>query len=152
MNIVFFPYSALVVFLIIAAFFDFRRRIVPNEISVGGMIIGLTFSFLIPQLHGSVSSVQSLGLSILGILIGGGSLYFIGLFGDFLFKKDVVGGGDIKLLAMIGAFMGWKMAISVLCISIVLVIIYDVIRAKTTPVAYAPFLGLGTFICLFYGL
>lgn len=141
MNIVFLVYLFMAILLILASYFDFKYRIVPNEISVLGMIAGIMFSLFIPQLH-------NVGSSILGILAGGGSLYFIGFITETKFNKDFVGGGDIKLLAMIGAFIGWKMVLIVLGVSTLLAMSYCVIKNIRTT-AYAPFLGLGTLICLF---
>ena len=105
------PYLVFHCGLIVATFVDFEHRIIPDEISVGGMIAGLIFSFLIPALHETSSPLLALGRSILGVLVGGGSIYAMGMLGDFLFKKESMGGGDVKLLAMVGAFLGWQMSI-----------------------------------------
>jgi len=148
--------------LIVITFIDLDEKIIPNEISVGGMFAGLVFSLFIPQLHdvpvGDRSLVlihlHSLGLSLLGVLIGGGSIYLMGVLGDFLFKKESMGGGDVKLLAMVGAFMGWKMAILAFFIAPFFGAFYGIIekiRTKDTAIAYGPFLVLGSLICLFWG-
>lgn len=147
---------------IVATFVDFEHRIIPDEISIGGMCAGLIFSLFIPELHGVAAShnhfylngLHSLGLSLLGVLIGGGSIYAMGILGDFLFKKESMGGGDIKLLAMVGAFMGWKLAILTFFIAPFFGAVYGIIekiRTKDTAIAYGPFLVLGALICLFYG-
>lgn len=78
----------------------------------------------------------------------------MGMLGDWLFKKESMGGGDIKLLAMIGAFMGWQYAILTFFIAPLFGAIYGVIekiRTGDTAIAYGPFLVLGALICLFYG-
>jgi len=156
------PYLFMVCCFIVATFVDFGHRIIPDEISVGGMFAGLIFSFFIPELHhvtGSsahwiVPHLVSLWESLLGVLIGGGSIYAMGVLGDFLFKKESMGGGDVKLLAMIGAFLGWKMAILTFFIAPFFGAVYGIIekiRTKDTAIAYGPFLVLGALMCMLKG-
>jgi len=156
------PYLVMVSGFIVATFVDFEHRIIPDEISVGGMFIGMAFSLFIPALHNVPVDGQSLwmlhlhsfGLSCLGVLIGGGSIYAMGMLGDFLFKKESMGGGDIKLMAMVGAFMGWKLALLAFFIAPFFGAVYGIaekIRTKDTAIAYGPFLVLGSLICLFWG-
>lgn len=156
------PYLVMVSCFIIATFVDFEHRIIPDEVSVGGMCAGLIFSLFIPQLHNVPSLGQSLimihlhslGMSLLGALIGGGVIYLMGLLGDFLFKKESMGGGDIKLLAMVGAFLGWKLAVLTFFVAPFFGALYGVIekiRTKESMIAYGPFLVLGALICLFWG-
>lgn len=155
------PYLVMVSGFIVATFVDFGHRIIPDEISVGGMCAGLVFSLMMPQLHGVnfqegnliMAHVHSFGLSLLGALVGGSSIYAMGLLGDFLFKKDSMGGGDVKLLAMIGAFLGWKAAILTFFIAPFFGAFFGIIekiRTKDTTIAYGPFLVLGALITLFY--
>jgi leader peptidase (prepilin peptidase)/N-methyltransferase len=159
------PYLFMVCCFIVATVVDFQHRIIPDEISVGGLCFGLFFSLLIPGLHDIetasldfgpliLAHLQSLGVSLLGVLIGGGCIYAMGILGDFLFKKESMGGGDIKLLAMIGAFMGWQMALLTFFIAPFFGAIFGIIekiRTKDTAIAYGPFLVLGALICLFFG-
>ncbi len=161
LDILLLPYLVMVCGFIVAVFVDFEHRIIPDEISIGGMCAGLVFSLFIPALHGidlhagNMIGVhlKSLGLSLLGVLVGGGSIYAMGLLGDFLFKKESMGGGDVKLLAMIGAFLGWKAAILTFFIAPFFGAIFGIIekiRTNDTAIAYGPFLVLGALICLFY--
>ncbi|MCK5179352.1 MAG: prepilin peptidase [Candidatus Omnitrophica bacterium] len=161
-TILLWPYLFMVSGFIVATFVDFEHRIIPDEISIGGMIAGLIFSLFIPELHDvpvygrswTIIHLHSFGLSLLGVLVGGGSIYLMGMLGDFLFKKESMGGGDVKLMAMVGAFMGWKMTILAFFIAPFFGAIYGIIekiRTKDTAIAYGPFLVLGTLICLFWG-
>ncbi len=98
--------------------------------------------------------LHSLGLSFLGAIVGGGLIYAMGMLGDFLFKKESMGGGDVKLLAMIGAFLGWQLAILTFFVAPVFGAVFGVIekiRTKESTIAYGPFLVLGALISLFYG-
>ena len=97
---------------------------------------------------------MSLGLSLLGVVIGGGIIYLMGMLGDFLFKKESMGGGDIKLMALIGAFLGWKLAVLAFFIAPFFGAVFGIIekiRTKDTAIAYGPFLALGALISLFWG-
>ena len=153
-NWILIPYLVFHCKLIVATFVDLEHRIIPDEISMGGMIAGLVFSFLIPQLHHASSPGLALGRSLLGVLIGGGSIYAMGMLGDFLFKKESMGGGDVKLLAMVGAFLGWQMALLTFFIAPFFGAVCGVIvklRTKESVIAYGPFLALGALISLFWG-
>ncbi|MFA5087983.1 MAG: prepilin peptidase [Candidatus Omnitrophota bacterium] len=162
MEAVLFPYLVMLCGLIISTFVDFEHRIIPDEISLGGMAAGLVFSFILPSLHfveplvnqGFLTHLSSLGRSLLGVLVGGGSIYLLGLMGDFIFKKESMGGGDVKLMAMVGAFVGWKLVLLSFFIAPFFGAVYGIIekiRTKESTIAYGPFLALGTLISLFGG-
>ena len=100
-----FGWTALIMYGLIAAFLvitfiDIDHRIIPDVITLPGIPIGLAASFG----PGIISPLESL----LGILAGGGSLFLVAWVYQSLTKREGMGGGDIKLLAMIGAFIGWK--------------------------------------------
>jgi leader peptidase (prepilin peptidase)/N-methyltransferase len=94
--------------LIVLAFIDFRHRILPNAITLGGTIVGFAFSFFLPP--GWLAS-------LIGILIGGGVLFVIGEVYLRLRGIEGMGMGDVKMLAMIGAFLGWKAVLVTLVLS-----------------------------------
>ncbi|MDD3375413.1 MAG: prepilin peptidase [Candidatus Omnitrophica bacterium] len=147
------PYLVMVSGFIVATFTDIDERIIPDEISVGGMVVGLIFSLAIPQLHHADSHLLSLWRSVLGVLIGGGSIYLMGIIGDFLFKKESMGGGDVKLMAMIGAFLGWKLALLGFLIAPFFGAVFGIIekiRTKESLIPYGPFLVIGALIALFF--
>jgi leader peptidase (prepilin peptidase)/N-methyltransferase len=86
--------------LIVISFIDLDFRIIPDTLSVGGLILGILLSFFRPYFSWTDS--------LLGVLIGGGILYAIAKGYEILRKTEGMGGGDIKLLAMIGSFWGVK--------------------------------------------
>ncbi|MDD5355629.1 MAG: prepilin peptidase [Candidatus Omnitrophica bacterium] len=140
--------------LIVATFVDFNFRIIPDEINIGGIILGLVASFIYPELHNAGSHIFGLYMSFLGIIVGGGILWLTGLIGDFIFKKETMGGGDVKLLAMIGAFLGWKIAVLTFFISPIFGAVVGIIiklRTKNSLIAYGPYLALGSLVSLFFG-
>jgi leader peptidase (prepilin peptidase)/N-methyltransferase len=79
---------------------DARKYIIPDEFSLGGLVIGLLFSV--------AGGLPGLGTAVFGAAVGFGVLWLVGTLGTWLFKKDAMGGGDIKMMAMVGAFLGWQ--------------------------------------------
>ena len=153
-NTILVAYCAMTAGLIVATFVDLEHRIIPDEISIGGMVLGLILSMFIPSLHDTNSFFASAGRSLLGILVGGGSIYAMGLIGDFIFKKESMGGGDVKLLGMVGAFLGWKLALLSFFVAPFFGAIFGIIvklRTKESTIAYGPFLSLGALISLLWG-
>jgi leader peptidase (prepilin peptidase)/N-methyltransferase len=134
--------------LIIISFIDLRERIIPDVLSLPFIAFGFILSFFIRI----ITPVDSL----LGILAGGGSLLIIAIVGSKLFKKEAMGGGDIKLAAMIGAFLGWKLTLLALFLgfflgSIIGVIVLVTSKNKSDVLPFGPFIALGTFISIFWG-
>jgi len=230
-------YLVMVSGFIVATFVDFEYRIIPDEISIGGMFAGLILSFFIPELHGLplqfgnwLINLKSLGWSVLGVLAGGGTIYAMTIIGNGLIprsmrkidhatkeefadafspmKKDIIdglwanmvrsgymndngdifktywdikkpadlqfdpefvaykkkvfktvlmdttGGGDVKLMAMVGAFLGWKLAFLTFFLAPFFGAVYGIvekIRTKDSAIAYGPFLVLAALISLFFG-
>jgi len=147
------PYLVMLSGFIVATFVDIEHRIIPDEVTLGGAVAGLLFSLLIPQLHQTDQHLIGGLRSLIGILIGGGSIYVMGLIGDFIFKKESMGGGDVKFMAMVGAFLGWKLALLAFFIApffgaIVGIVIK--IRTKESLIPYGPFLVIGSLISLFF--
>jgi len=134
--------------LLVIIWIDIYLQIIPDVISLPGIILGFLFAFVSPTL-----SWQSSGI---GILAGGGVLYAIALI-YFLWRKvDGMGGGDIKLLAMIGAFLGWQalpFVIFASSISGTLVGLLAMIKQKKggqTRIPFGPFLSIAALFYLFF--
>lgn len=104
--------------LIVATFVDFDCFEIPDEVSIGGMVLAPIFAFLIPELHaetwitlemmeaGEITRAGSLLGCFAGMLVGGGILWGVGKLGSIAFGKDAMGFGDVKLLAAGGGFIG----------------------------------------------
>lgn len=146
-------YILLICGLIVATFVDFDFQIIPDEISLGGIVAGLFLSFVFPVLHRSSTHLAGLLHALLGAAVGGGILWLLGCLGDFLFKKESMGGGDIKLLAMVGAFLGWKSALLSLPLASLAGAIVGIIiklRTKESVIAFGPYLSLGALVNIFW--
>ena len=127
---------------------DFYHQIIPDVISLPGIVIGFACSFVNP-----VVTWQQAGL---GLLIGGGALYAVAA-GYYLFtKREGMGGGDIKLLAMIGAFLGWQSLPFVIFGSSVLGAIVGLgamakqKKGGKTMIPYGPFLSAAALLYMFF--
>lgn len=137
--------------ILIAIFFiDLDFQIIPDLLTVPGIIVGLGVSFA-PGGLGIVSSA-------IGLLVGGGALYLIALLGDWLFKKESMGGGDIKMAAMLGAFLGWQKVIFVFFASAVIGLLISIMvmffsrkLRSTRVIPFGPFLAVAAFIAAIYG-
>jgi leader peptidase (prepilin peptidase)/N-methyltransferase len=79
---------------------DAREYIIPNEFTYGGLAIGLILSAA-----GGLSAVLA---ALAGAVVGFGILWLVGVAGRWAFKEEAMGGGDIKMMAMVGSFVGWQ--------------------------------------------
>ena len=149
-----FVYLAFVYALIVVSFIDLEFQIIPDEISLGGLALGLAASWLIPALHQTDARWLALGRSLLGGFVGGGLLYATGVLGDLLFRKESMGGGDVKLLAMAGSILGWKMVALTFFLAPLLALIpgvFVLLWKRSHVIPYGPFLSLGLAVSLFAG-
>jgi len=94
--------------LVVLFMIDLEHQLLPNVITLPGIVAGLAFSFVAPP--GPVDS-------LLGIVLGGGVLYAIAAAYYLLRKEEGMGMGDVKMLAMVGAFLGWQAVILTLVLS-----------------------------------
>lgn len=125
--------------LIVLFAIDLEHHLLPDRITLPGIVIGFIVSFAFPPWPVS---------SALGILLGGGSLWLIGEAYYRYAGQEGMGGGDVKMLAMIGAFLGWKLTLVTLMISSVVgaVVGMAVLVVKRGGLKYA--LPYGTFLAL----
>lgn len=144
-----FVYFVFTAALVTITFIDLDHKIIPDVISLPGIVIGFGCSFLLAE-PGPVDSA-------IGIVAGGGILLVIALGYYLLTGSEGMGMGDVKLLAMIGAFTGWKGIIVTLLagsfVGAVLGIIVMVVHGKSSKYAlpFGPFLAAGALVYLFFG-
>ncbi len=136
--------------LLVIFFIDLDFQIIPDVITLPGILAGLAISLL----PGGIGIVNA----VIGLVVGGGSLYLVALLGDWLFKKESMGGGDIKMAAMLGAFLGWQKIILIfissavigLVVSLVIMIFSARVR-ETRVVPFGPFLATAAMLSIAYG-
>ncbi|MCF8130752.1 MAG: prepilin peptidase [Deltaproteobacteria bacterium] len=135
--------------LVILSFIDFDYKILPDVLTLPGIAVGWMVSFL----PGGISWVDSL----IGLIAGGGSLYLVAFVYERITGREGLGGGDVKLLAMIGAWMGWmSLPLIVLMSSLGGAVIGSIFilaggKGARTQIPFGPFLSLGALCYLFFG-
>lgn len=126
---------------------DARSYIIPDLFTLGGMLAGLLFSLL----PGGITPLQS----VVGLLAGGVSFYLVALAGELIFKKEAMGGGDVKMMAMVGAFLGWPgVVFTVFTGSLAGSLIFgwiNYVMRKKVLVPFGVFLSLGGALYVFFG-
>ncbi|BAI79624.1 type IV prepilin peptidase [Deferribacter desulfuricans SSM1] len=154
LNVYFVQYFVLISLLICAGIIDlitaldndFETGIIPDEISLGGIPVGIIFGIL----------QKKLIISLIGGLVGFLLLFIPGFVYKLFTGKEGMGGGDIKLFAMIGTFLGYKPLFFILFLSsfvgatIGLFFIY-LFKNREYPIPFGPFIGLATIIYIFFG-
>lgn len=149
MTIKFAVYVLFELMLVVVIFVDLEHMIIPDEVSVGGVVLGFLFSFFRNDLTWTDS--------LLGIIAGGGILLLIIKAYFLLTKKEGMGGGDVKLLAMIGAFLGYKSIFFVIFISSMIGTVVGIplmlLKSKKSGYAipFGPFLSVAAVIYIYFG-
>jgi len=158
LGLAFFTAFIFVAALIVISFIDLDVRIVPDAISLPGILAGVLFSLIARYLVDEPSDIIPSPLSaLLGVLAGGGFLFAVAWIYERLTGLEGMGGGDIKLLAMIGAFLGWpsipftiflaSLTGSVIGLGVMLV----TGAGRRLALPFAPFLCVGAAVHLFFG-
>ncbi|MGH7793341.1 MAG: prepilin peptidase [Candidatus Binatia bacterium] len=144
--------------LIVISFIDLAVRIVPDVISLPGILLGLTLSIIGYFMTGGPSSINPSPLSsFIGILAGGGFLLATAWVYEKVTGVEGMGGGDIKLLAMIGAFLGWpSIPVTLFFASLVgsvvgLTCMLLTGAGRRLALPFAPFLCSGAVLFIFFG-
>lgn len=140
--------------LIVIAFIDLEHRIIPDIISLPGIITGLVLNMVFAGKYGYYDAALD---SIAGIIIGGGFLFIVATVYEKLKKAEGMGGGDVKLAAMLGAFFGWRASIFMLLVSSVLgsfvgvILILVMKKDYKYAIPFGPFLVSAAFLYFFFG-
>ncbi|MBI5560733.1 MAG: prepilin peptidase [Deltaproteobacteria bacterium] len=148
-----FVYFLLIASLIVITFIDLSHRIIPDVISLPGIAAGIILSGLLsyPAMYPGVIDSRA------GILAGGGILLIISVFYSLLTGHAGMGGGDVKLLAMVGAFLGWRGVFFTLfagslagaAMGLILMLFWG--KKSKYAVPFGPFLSFGAAAYTFYG-
>jgi leader peptidase (prepilin peptidase)/N-methyltransferase len=103
------PIYQLAVFgLLLATFIDIKEMWLPDRVTIGGMILFPIISALYPPLHGVEGWLSGLKASLIGLGAGFGLFWAIRVLGSAAFKQEAMGFGDVKLMGMLGALLGWQ--------------------------------------------
>ncbi len=124
---------------------DARFYIIPDQFSLGGLVLGLGLAFL-PE------GIDPLA-ALLGAVLGFALLESVAVAGKWMFKKDAMGGGDIKMMAMVGAFVGMAGVLLTIFLGALLgSVIFGPISYKTKKlVPFGIFLAAGAAVTYGFG-
>jgi leader peptidase (prepilin peptidase)/N-methyltransferase len=166
-------YFAFITALLVITFIDIDHQIIPNLITIPGIPVFFLASLFLPSLPFDDQLINyALSLfalrptplvyktmhSVIGMLAGGGSLYFVAWTYEKIKKVDAMGGGDIKLLAMIGVLLGWKGILVTIFIGSavgsfagIIIMTYSRNINMKLPIPFGPFLSMGAIAYIFWG-
>jgi leader peptidase (prepilin peptidase)/N-methyltransferase len=142
-------YYAFIASLLVITFIDIDHQIIPDIITLPGIPLCFLASFLLPAM--------TYKDAIFGLFLGGGSLFIVAWVYHLIRKKEGMGGGDIKLLAMIGALIGWKGVLFTIFFASALGTLSGILlmlnekKGMKLAIPFGPFLSLGAISYIFFG-
>jgi leader peptidase (prepilin peptidase)/N-methyltransferase len=125
---------------------DAREYIIPDEFTWGGLVLGLLASL--------AGGALGFGAALLGALVGFALLWIVGTAGTWVFKEDAMGGGDVKMMAMVGAFLGWPGVLLTVFLGAALgsqVFVPLLLVGKKKLVPFGVFLAAGAAVSYLFG-
>ncbi len=149
--------------LLACTFIDLEFRIIPDEITYSGIVIGLAACAVFPfvytvhagELPFRISNphVAALAASALGAVAGGGAVKLVGVLGELVFRKEAMGGGDVKFMAMVGTILGWRGVLYTFVLACLFGSVYGIgkllVLRRMGYVPFGPFLTAGALFMLF---
>jgi len=156
--------------LIVITFIDLDHQIIPDVITLPGMFIGLALApffmtaltdhlpfFLERVLSPDAAYARAFLNSLIGLVLGAAPLLIIGWLWEKIKHVEAMGGGDIKLMGMVGSFLGWKGAFLTIMLGAIsgslvggaLILLKK--HSADNVIPFGPFLAAGAAISLFYG-
>jgi leader peptidase (prepilin peptidase) / N-methyltransferase len=142
-------FALLTTALLIVSCIDLAHTIIPDAITLPGIVVGLGTSLWLTPV--------GLRNAILGVILGGGLFLLMAILSVVILKREGMGGGDIKLIAMLGAFLGWHAVLvtiflaAVLGASVGLALILLRRKGRREPLPFGPFLALGALLAMVWG-
>jgi len=141
-------YATFILFLVPISFIDMDFKLILNVLTFPGIVVGLLLALILDNV--------SFSQSLLGLVLGGGFLWVLGILGEFLFKKESMGAGDVKLAAMVGVFLGPQVIIALFA---AFFIAFPVIAVGlgtkklklNSAVPFGPFISLGAIAIVYFG-
>lgn len=158
LTLAFLLYAVLMSVLIVVFFIDLDHMVILNKLVifalVAAIIVALGNLFTPLTIYGD----NKWWNPFLGALLGSGFLFVVAVLGSIVFKSDeAMGGGDIKLMLPIGLFLGWRLTILTLFLSVIIAGVVGIvllalkITSRKSSIPFGPFIVIGCFISIMYG-
>jgi leader peptidase (prepilin peptidase)/N-methyltransferase len=169
-------YLGLIGMFILSSFVDIELRIIPDSVTVGGILLAPVCSVLVPQLHRDPISVigeelyrvpmgrgymfsrdnlvGALAACLVGMAVGALATWLVGVFGKLIFRREAMGVGDVKFMAAVGGFLGWKPLLLIFFTAPLLGSVVGLIhlaRTREHHIPYGPFLSIAAVVIMFWG-
>lgn len=151
------PFGVLLSLLFIGSCIDLSDRWIPDRCSIGLIISGLVFSIFFPELHKVNIPIDALIKSVIGLFCGGGILLLVRWIGFWILKKEAMGLGDVKLLAGIGAFLGWQSIIFSIFVGSLIALIVALVcfslknYNNSSSIPFGPYLSVAAILWILIG-
>lgn len=132
--------------LIVISGIDFSHQLIPDIISIPGILIGIIFQLLVGDVK----------LGLVGLFFGGGLILLIRVIGQKVYKKEVMGLGDVYLTAMIGAFVGFPFVLVAIFFAALtgsimgIIYIISTKQNRESPIPFGPFLSIGGAVVIIF--
>jgi len=142
-------FALLATALLIVSCIDIAHTIIPNAITLPGIVVGIGTSLWLTPV--------GVGNAVLGVLVGGGLFLLIAVLSLAILQREGMGAGDIKLIAMIGALLGWHAVLVTIFLGAVLGALVGIVlmllrrQGRKEPVPFGPFLAIGTLLTMVWG-
>ena len=147
--------------LLVATFIDFDWQVIPDAVTVNGMLVGLAVCLIFPSVQTrpiqwpaplwlqAHPHIQGLATSVWGLVVGGGMVWLTRLAGSAAFRKEAMGFGDVMLMAMIGSFVGWQSCVVIFFLApfmgVAVGLVQLVLRGDHV-IPYGPYLSLAAVV------
>ena len=153
----FLVYGILAGGLIVASGIDFDHLVIPDGLTLGGVVAGISLSYLLPELQDRADPTDAMIRSALSAAVGGGILFGLAKTASWFLQKEAMGTGDAKLLAGLGAFLGWTSLPWILAVSSILGTVVGLLiltRRKQklgVKIPYGPYLAMAALLWILGG-
>jgi len=142
-------FALLTTALLIVSCIDLVHTIIPDAITLPGIVVGIGASLWLTPV--------GIRNAILGVVLGGGLFLLMAILSVMILKREGMGGGDIKLIAMLGAFLGWHAVLVTIflaavlgaCVGLTLILLRC--QGRREPLPFGPFLALGALLAMGWG-
>ena len=143
--------------LALGTFVDFEHLIIPDRVTLGGIVAGVALSAAVPVMHGVETHFGGFARAVMGALLGWGILWGVAVVGRLVFRKEAMGFGDVKLMGAIGAFLGWRAVIFTVMVSslagsiVGVALVVSGQKQMQSRIPYGPYIALAAVLWILWG-